>query len=130
MTLAKFNPLFAEFGLAPLAAADWTPAVDILEAENEITIKAELPGIDPKNITVNVDNNVLTLKGERRFEKEEKKENFHRVERTYGTFSRTFALPTFIDPATVRADYKDGVLKILLAKKETAKARNIEVKAA
>src|SRR5690242_870377 len=114
MTLTKFNPLFAEFGLgkdrlnrlfgrddvwetgAGLAPAEWTPAVDILEGENEIVIKAELPGMNPKDIVVNVDNNVLTLKGERRFEKEEKKENYHRVERTYGTFSRSFALPEYI----------------------------------
>jgi len=148
MTLTKFNPLFAEFGLgkdrlnrlfgrddvwetgAGLAPAEWTPAVDILEGENEIVIKAELPGMNPKDIVVNVDNNVLTLKGERRFEKEDKKENYHRVERTYGTFSRSFALPEYIDPATVRADYKDGVLKIVFPKRETAKAKTIEVKAA
>jgi HSP20 family protein len=148
MTLAKLNPLFTEFGLAKdrlnrlfgkddlwdaegvLTAADWTPAVDILEGENEIVVKAELPGVDAKDIAVNVDNNVLTVKGERRFEKEVKKENYTRMERMYGTFSRSFALPTFIDPATVRAQYKDGLLNITLPKKEAAKTRNVEVKAA
>jgi len=148
MTLAKLNPVFTEFNLTKdrlnrlfgrddlweaegtLAATDWTPAVDVLEGENEIVIKAELPGVEPKDIAVNVDNNVLTLKGERRFEKEVNKENYYRMERTYGTFSRSFSLPAFVDPATVRAEYKDGPLRLVLPKKEAAKTRRIEVKAA
>jgi HSP20 family protein len=108
----------------------WSPTVDISENDNELTFKAELPGIELKDITVSLDNNVLTIKGERRFEKETDKENYHRVERMYGNFSRSFALPTFIDESKVNAMFKNGVLKIVLPKKEHAKTRGIEVKAA
>src|SRR5262245_12903275 len=142
MTLAKLDPLYKEFSRINrlfggdtwepngIEAAEWTPAVDILEGENEIVIKAELPGMNEKDIVVSLDNNVLTLRGDRHFEKDVKKENYHRMERTYGTFFRSFTLPAFVDVANVKAEYKDGLLKIALPKKETAKARRVEVAAA
>ena len=126
MTLHKWNPLFA----AEFAAGEWAPAVDIIENERGIVIKAELPGIDPKDIAVTVDNNVLTLKGERHVEKEAKKENFHRMERAYGVFARSFALPEHVDPVKVTADFKDGLLTVTLPRSEAAKSRAIEIKAA
>ena len=108
----------------------WSPTVDISENENELTFKAELPGIELKDVTVSLDNNVLTIKGERRFEKETGKENYLRVERMYGNFSRSFALPTFIDESRVNAIFTNGVLKVVLPKKEQAKSRGIEIKVA
>jgi HSP20 family protein len=115
---------------AEFAAGEWAPAVDILENERGITIKAELPGIDTKDIEVTVDNNVLTLKGERHVEKDARKENFHRMERAYGVFTRSFALPTHVDAAHVTADFKDGLLTVTLPRSDAAKARAIEIKAA
>jgi len=143
MTLAKFDPLFKEFARmnrmlggemwepeGTVAAADWKPAVDILEGENEIVIKVELPGVERKDIAITVDNNLLTLKGERRLEKDVKKENYHRMEHTYGTFTRSFVLPGYVDFNAVAAEHKDGLLKIVVPKKATAKGRSIEVSAA
>jgi HSP20 family protein len=109
---------------------EWAPLVDIVENDRAITMKAELPGIDPKDVAVTIDNNVLTLKGERHLEKEVKKENYHRLERTYGTFARSFALPTIVVTENVKADFKNGVLTIDLPKKENAKPRTLEVKVA
>ena len=135
MSLVKWDP-FNMFKPSALWESEdegstmWTPTVDISENENELTFKAELPGVELKDITVSFDNNILGIKGERRFEKETEKENFHRVERTYGRFSRSFAIPTFVDETKVKADFKNGVLKIVLPKKEHARARGIEVKAA
>jgi len=101
--------------------------VDIFETEGEIVVKAELPGVDRKDIALNLDHNVLTLKGERRFEKETKEENYHRVERSYGGFSRTFSIPATVDEEKIRADYRDGILKIALPKKEQAKPKQIKI---
>jgi HSP20 family protein len=111
----------------PAATTSWSPAVDIFETEGEIVVKAELPGMDRKDIALNLENNVLTLKGERRFQKETKDENYHRIERSYGTFSRAFAIPATVDEEKIRADYKDGVLNILLPKKEQAKPKQIRI---
>ena len=108
----------------------WTPSVDVYENEKEFTFKAELPGVELKDILVSLENNVLFIKGERHLEKETDKENYHRVERMYGKFSRSFSLPTFIDESKVTADFKNGVLKIVLPKKEHARSRGIEIKAA
>ena len=146
MALTRWNPLFADLagtrdrlnrlfgGLLETegvtAAGEWAPVVDIIENEHAITIKAELPGIDPKDVAVTIDNNVLTLKGERHFEKEVKKENYHRMERAYGTFARSFALPAFVDMENVKADFRNGLLTIAVPKKEAAKTRAVEVKAA
>jgi len=114
----------------PLPTTTWSPSVDIFETEHELVIKAELPGMDEKDIEIKLENNVLMLKGERRFEKETTKENYHRVERSYGTFRRSFTLPTFVDETKVKAEYKNGLLRIILPKKETAKPKEIKISAA
>src|SRR5205814_5973016 len=109
------------------ATTTWSPAVDIFETEGEIVVKAELPGMDRKDITLHLENNVLTLKGERRFEKETKDENYHRIERSYGAFSRSFSIPATVDDENIRAEYKDGVLNIVLPKKEQARPKQIKI---
>ncbi|PYP99342.1 MAG: molecular chaperone, partial [Acidobacteria bacterium] len=101
----------------------WAPAVDIYEHENNIVIKAELPGVDPKDVDIRLDNNVLTVNGERKLDNEVKKENYHRVERSYGAFTRSFTLPTTVDPSGIKAEYKDGVLRVTLPKREEAKPK-------
>jgi HSP20 family protein len=108
----------------------WAPAVDIFEKDGNIVLKAELPGIDPKSVDVRVENNVLTLRGERKFEEEVKRDNFHRVERAYGTFTRSFTLPTAVDTGKIKADLKEGVLKVTLPKREEAKPKQIQVEVA
>jgi len=142
MSLIKWDPLrelntlparrgfFGRDWGAPLSKTMWNPSVDIFENDNEVLIKAELPGMNAKNIEVRLENNVLTLKGERRFEKETKEENYHRIEREYGTFTRSFALPTAVNGDNVTAEYKDGILKIVLPKKEETKCKPIKVAAA
>jgi HSP20 family protein len=110
-----------------VATTTWSPAVDIFETEGDIVVKAEIPGMDANDITLHLENNVLTLKGERRFEKETKEENYHRIERSYGTFSRAFSIPSMVDDERIRADYKEGVLKIVLPKKEQAKPKQIRI---
>jgi HSP20 family protein len=117
-------------GMDTTMAESWSPSVDIFETENEIVIKAELPGMEAKDIDIRLENNVLMLKGERRFEKDTKNENYHRVERSYGNFSRSFSLPAFVDESSVCAAYKDGLLKISIPKKEKAKSKEIKVSAA
>jgi HSP20 family protein len=110
-----------------LATSSFAPAVDVYEDEHNVTLKIEVTGIDEKDIDVRVENNTLTVHGERRFEKEEKEENYRRVERQYGSFSRTFTLPNTVDTESVSADYEKGVLKIKLAKKAEAKPKQIKV---
>lgn len=105
----------------------WTPSVDIYEDENSIVLEADLPGIKPEDFKLSIENNKLTLSGERKFEKEEKGENFHRVERSYGTFTRNFTLPSTVNVDEVKADFKDGVLRVTLPKREEVKARQIQV---
>jgi HSP20 family protein len=133
MAIMRWNPyreLNNLFEKMPSATTTWSPSVDIFENDNELIVKAELPGMEMKDIEVTFENNVLTIKGERRFEHETKKENYHRVEREYGSFSRSFALPTYVDEGTIRADYKDGMLNVVLPKREMAKPRGIKVNAA
>ena len=103
------------------------PQVDIYEGEHNIILKIEVPGIDEKDIDVSIQNNTLTVRGKRKIEKEEKEENFHRVERQYGSFSRSFTLPSSVDPGQVSARCDRGVLKISLAKKAEAKPTRIKV---
>ena len=110
-----------------LTTSNFAPPVDVYEDEHNITLKIEVPGIDEKDINVSIENNTLTVGGERRFEKDEKEENFHRVERMYGTFTRSFTLPNTVDPEQVSAHYDKGVLKIRLAKKAEAKPKLIKV---
>jgi HSP20 family protein len=105
----------------------WAPSVDIYEQEGNLVLKAELPGIDPKDVDVRVENNVLTLRGERKLDTEVKKESYHRVERSYGAFSRSFTLPNVVDTDKIRAEFKDGVLRLVLPKKEEAKPKQISI---
>jgi HSP20 family protein len=107
----------------------WAPPVDIYERDGNIVLKAELAGLDPKDVDIRVENNVLTLRGERRFENEVKRENFHRVERSYGTFTRSFTLPSVVDTERIKADFKDGVLQVTLPTKEEAKPKQIAINA-
>ena len=110
-----------------LTTSNFAPPVDVYEDEHHISLKIEVPGIDEKDINVSIENNTLTVRGERRFEKDEKEENFHRVERMYGSFTRSFTLPNTVDPEQVSAHYDKGVLKIRLAKKAEAKPKLIKV---
>jgi HSP20 family protein len=107
--------------------SNFAPPADVYEDEHNITLKIELPGIDEKDINVSIENNTLTVRGERGFEKDEKEENYHRVERMYGSFARSFTLPNTLDPEQVIANYEKGVLKIRLAKKAEAKPKLIKV---
>jgi len=106
------------------------PRIDLSESENEVTVTAELPGVDPKNVEVKVSGNLLTISGEKTQEKQEKKRNYHYVERQYGSFQRTVQLPTTVDPGKVEAAYKDGVLTVTIAKHPGARPRKITVKQA
>ncbi len=110
-----------------LATSSFAPAVDVYEDEHKVTLKIEVPGIDEKDIDVRVENNTLTVHGERKIEKEEKEENYRRVERQYGSFTRTFTLPQTVDTEKVEATYDKGVLKIALPKKAEAKPKQIKV---
>jgi HSP20 family protein len=110
-----------------LTSTTFAPPVDVYEDEHNVTLKIEVPGIDEKDIDVRIENNTLTVHGERKFEKEEKEENYRRVERQYGSFTRTFTLPNTVDQDSVHADYDKGVLKISLAKKAEAKPKQIKV---
>ena len=132
------NRLSTLFGRAPiringskdeaLAVAEWAPVVDIVEDDNEYLIKAELPEVKKEDVKVTVQDDVLTISGERMFEKEEKGRKYHRMERAYGSFARSFTLPEDADGEKVAAEFKDGVLKVHLPKSEQAKPKSIEVK--
>jgi HSP20 family protein len=113
-----------------LTTSTFAPAVDVYEDEHQVTLKIEVPGIDEKDIDVQVENNTLTVHGERKIEKEEKEENYRRVERQYGSFTRTFTLPQTVDTEKVSATYDKGVLKIALPKKAEAKPKQIKVNVA
>ena len=110
-----------------LSNTSFAPPVDVYEDEHSVNLKIEVPGVDEKDIDVRIENNVLTVHGERKFEKEEKEENFRRVERQYGSFTRTFTLPTTVDAEKVSANYDKGILKIALPKKAEAKPKQIKV---
>ena len=110
-----------------LTTTSFAPPVDIYEDEHNIALKLEVPGIDEKDIDVRIEGNTLTVHGERKIEKEEKEENFRRIERQYGAFTRSFTLPSSVDPGEVSAHYDKGVLKINLAKKAEAKPKQIKV---
>lgn len=140
MLVTKFNPVspfptpfrFFEEALndliqEPAAGRPWTPAVDILEAENELIVKADLPEVKLEDIAIHLENGILSIKGERKFEHKEEKAGYHRLERSYGAFARKFAVPDTVDAEKVRAAYKDGVLTVTLPKKEVAKPREIKV---
>ncbi len=132
----RLNRLFGTWtrpgngGKESLTVADWTPFVDIEETEKEYLIKAELPEIKKEDVKVTVENGILTLQGERKQEKEEKGKKFHRIERSYGTFLRTFTVPVDAEETKVAADFKDGILRVHLPKTEKARPKAIEVKVA
>ena len=131
-TQDRFNRLFNE-ALTPLfegggnGSQTWVPAVDIKENDQNIVIQAELAGIDPKDVEARVEDGTLYLKGERKFENETKEENYHRVERSYGSFMRAIALPNSVDADKAAADYKNGVLTLTLPKREEAKPKTIRI---
>jgi HSP20 family protein len=141
MTLLKYGP-FADVDdmpglrqmqdtlsrfLSEPSSRPWTPAVDILETENELVLKMDVPEVELKDVDIRLENQTLTVKGERKFENREDSKAYHRIERSYGTFARSFTLPDTVDTEKVRADYKNGVLNITLPKKEVAKPRTIKV---
>src|SRR5579872_3293441 len=109
------------------SSGSFLPPVDILENEHDFVLKLEIPGVDQKDVQITLENNTLSVRGERKLEKEEKEESFRRVERRYGTFVRTFTLPNTIDPEHVNAEYANGILKITLAKKQEAKPKQIKI---
>jgi HSP20 family protein len=122
-----FRDSYGERGEESLTTSTFAPPVDVYEDEHNITLKIEVPGIDEKDIDVRIENNTLTVYGERKFEKEEKEENFRRVEQQYGSFTRSFTLPNTVDAEQVQAHYDKGILKIQLAKKAEAKPKQIKV---
>jgi HSP20 family protein len=129
----RMNSLFGNLNNEtenPLTTASFVPAVDVYEDEKKVVLKLEVPGIEEKDLDVSVENHTLTVKGERKFEKEEKEENFHRIERRYGSFYRAFSLPTTVDTENVAAKYEAGVLKLELAKKPEAQPKQIKVNVA
>jgi HSP20 family protein len=122
-----FRP-FAPFTEETLPLTTWTPLCDIYETEREIVLKMELPEVKKEDVRVTLENNVLTMRGERKFEERAEGENYHRVERQYGEFMRSFSLPTTVDPEGIKATYKDGVLAMTLPKRKDARPKQIEVK--
>jgi HSP20 family protein len=137
MSLSHFDPLanlrlfedaYTRFMNEPVSNRPWSPAVDIYETENELVLKADLPDVEQKDIDVRVENQTLTIAGERKFEKkEENNKGFHRIERSYGNFVRSFAVPNSFDTEHIGAEYHNGVLSVTLPKKEAAKPRQIKV---
>ena len=133
----RMNRLFDESYRGRSASEDdwalggsWAPAVDIYEKDGNIVLTAEMPGVDPKEVDIRVENNVLTLRGERKWTNEVTRENYHRVERSYGNFTRSFTLPNVVATDQIKADFKDGMLKLTLPKREEAKPRQISINVA
>ncbi len=111
-----------------IARGAWHPSVDIYENKEQIVLEAELPGMTREDFDLSIENNVITLRGERRFEKKEDTDNYHRVERAYGSFTRSFTLPNTVSAEGASADYRNGVLRVSIPKREETKARRIEIK--
>jgi HSP20 family protein len=128
----RMNSLFRDMNgdIDPLAAASFVPPVDIYEDDKKVIIKLEAPGIEEKDLDVRMENHTLTVKGERKFEAEEKEQNFHRIERRYGSFFRAFTLPSTVDNENIKANYHNGVLKLELSKKPEAQPKQIKVNVA
>jgi len=112
-----------------LAEGAWLPAVDVSETDGEFVVRAELPGMSHEDIDINVQDNILTLKGEKKQEKKEEHENFHRLERCYGSFSRSFTLPAGVKTEDIKATFKDGILQVAMPKAEEAKVKKIAITA-
>ncbi len=128
----KMNHLFEEAVTSrgeekDLVSNSWTPSVDIFETEHELVLSAEVPGIDEKDIQIKLEDNTLTLRGQRTFEKETKEENYHRIERAYGSFFRSFSLPLYINQDSIKAEHNNGVLKIIMPKKPEHKPRQVKI---
>jgi HSP20 family protein len=124
--LRLFNDSVARMFSEP-SSRPWTPGVDILESENDLVLTADVPGIELKDIEIRIENGTLTIKGERKFEGKAGDQGYHRIERNYGTFARSFALPASVDTEKVKAEYKNGVLTVTLPKKDVAKPRTVKV---
>ena len=124
-----FEDFFRGFPLAPWTEQqlEWAPPLDVGETDEAIQVTAELPGVDPKEVDISLTDDVLTIHGEKKAEKEERKRDYHRIERSYGSFTRTVRLPASVDPEKVEATFKEGVLTISLSKKEEAKPRRVKV---
>ena len=124
-----FEPFFGRFNFLDdtLSTATWAPPVDVAEDNDKIHVKVEVPGMDEKDLRVNFEDGVLTVSGERQFERKGDR-NYHRIERTYGSFVRTFSLPRTVDANAITANYRDGILEIEIPKKEEAKPKQIEIK--
>jgi HSP20 family protein len=127
---ADFSPFGTSILRAPLLSetTEWLPAVELVEKDGEFVLTAEIPGMSKEDVNISIEDNVLTFKGEKKFEKEEEKDRMHIREREYGTFMRAFTLPRNVEAAKVRAEYHDGVVEIHMPKGEEAKGRRIEVK--
>ena len=126
----RVNTLFQDYNRGQdelTTTSSFVPAVDVYEDEHKVTLKLEIPGINQEDVDIRLENNTLTVRGERKFEKDEKEENFHRIERRYGSFARSFTLPNTLDPDSVQASYENGVLRIELAKRAEAKPKQIKV---
>jgi HSP20 family protein len=125
----RVNSLFQDFAgdSQAVTTAAFTPAVDVFENGEKVVLKLDIPGVEEKDLDIRVENQTLTVRGERKFESEEKEENFHRIERRYGSFFRSFSLPTTVDTENVNASYNAGVLKLELKKKTSAQPRQIKI---
>ncbi|MCX8161004.1 MAG: Hsp20/alpha crystallin family protein [Candidatus Saccharicenans sp.] len=129
----RMNRLFEDLVSSPkfeesdIIQSTWSPAVDIYETENELVLTAELPGVDEKDVEIKVEDNTLSLRGERKFEKETREENYHRIERAYGSFFRSFSLPNYVDQEKISAEYENGLLKIHMPKKAEVKPRKVKI---
>jgi HSP20 family protein len=126
----RVNRLFQETNLGQdegMTTSSFVPPVDIYETEQNIVLKMEVPGVEQKDLDIRIENQTITIRGERKFEKEVKEDNFHRVERRYGSFQRSFSLPNTVNPEQVTADYENGVLEVTLAKRAEAKPKQIKV---
>jgi len=126
-SLRLFEDAFNRMLNEPRAGRPWSPAVDIFETEDELVLKADVPEVDLKDIDVRVENQTLTLSGERKFEKEETHKGYHRIERSYGQFTRSFSVPATVDTEHVAAEYHNGVLTVKLPKKAAAKPRQVKI---
>jgi len=124
-----FSSSFNRGGDNEMMRGAWSPNVDIYENKDNIVLEAELPGMSPDDVSISIENNVLTIHGERKFEKKSEQDNFHRVERSYGSFTRSFTLPPTVSSENADAAFENGVLRLTLAKREEAKPRKIEIKA-
>lgn len=126
----QFDRLFSDYDEeAPTRTSFWKPAVDIFETKDSLVMKVELPGVKKEDVKIDLDNNLLSISGERKFESEVKEEDYHRIERAYGQFQRSFTLPNKVDGERIEARYENGMLEVVLPKKEEAKPRQISIKA-